>query len=83
MSEDELVPIGISFNPFEAHVIRGKLESNDIPCFLYDENTFRAMSHLSLAISGIRVMVRSEDYNKAAEILDDKTIAEIPEGLLD
>ena len=69
MSEDKLAPLGSAFNPIFAHIIRGKLESNDIPCFLFDIETFGAMSHLSLAIGGIRIMVNESNFDQALAIV--------------
>tara|TARA_B100000949_G_C14212655_1_gene420927 strand:- start:696 stop:938 length:243 start_codon:yes stop_codon:yes gene_type:complete len=69
MSSDKLVPLGSSFNAFFAHVIRGKLEANDIECHLFDTESFNAMSHLSLAIGGIRIMVLESDLEKAQALV--------------
>lgn len=67
--EDKLVPLGVSFNDFQAQVIKTKLEANGIDCFLFDQASFNAMSHLSLAIGGIRLMVLKSDLEKATKIL--------------
>ncbi len=69
MSKDKLVLLGSSFNSFYAHVIRGKLEANDIECHLFDIESFNAMSHLSLAIGGIRIMVLESDLEKAQALI--------------
>jgi hypothetical protein len=69
MSEHKLVLLGSSFSTFFAHIIRGKLEANDIDCVLFDTDSFNAMSHLSLAIGGIRVMVPQKDLEKAEALI--------------
>jgi len=70
-SNDRLVALGTSFNNFQAQIIKTKLESNDIPCFLFNTESFNAMSHLSLAIGGIRVMVLKSDLKEAAKTLEE------------
>ena len=72
----KLVPLGTSFNLFQAQVIRSKLEANEILCHLFDQNTFSAMSHLSLAIGGVRLMVHESDLEAAKEILQEIDLEE-------
>ena len=67
--EDKLTPLGLSFNNFQAQVIKTKLEANDIPCFLFNVESFNAMSHISLAIGGIRIMILQSDLDRATNIL--------------
>ena len=69
MSDDKLTPLGVSFNNFQAQIIKTKLEANDIPCFLFNVESFNAMSHLSLAIGGIRIMVLESDLEESTKIL--------------
>jgi len=71
MTESKLVTLGSSFNSFYAHIIRGKLEANDIECHLFDTESFNSMSHLSLAIGGIRIMVFGDDLEQALEIVNE------------
>ncbi len=67
--DDKLVSVGVSFNSFQAQVIKTKLEANDIHCFLFDQESFNAMSHLSLAIGGIRIMVLQSDLEDAKNLI--------------
>ena len=61
-----------SNNLSEAHIIKGKLESEGIDCFLTNENftgLFPINSNTSL---GVQIMVSETDYTKAYEILEDE-----------
>lgn len=66
-----LVLIGRFFDNTQAHIARGILETNDIPCFIFDENHSSTAWHLSLAIGGTRLMVHKDDYEQAVELLKD------------
>jgi hypothetical protein len=51
--------------PLEAHLMKTKLESEDLECFLQDEN----MGLFTNAIGGVKLLVREEDAEQAAQIL--------------
>jgi hypothetical protein len=53
----------------EALVAKSKLNSEDLWCFLADENIVRFNWFLSNAVSGVRLQVVSEDVEVATEIL--------------
>ena len=67
----KLKHLATSYNPVQANIIKGILETNDIPCILFDEDSFSAMSILSLAIGGIRIMVHQDDLKTAKKLLKD------------
>jgi len=50
--------------PYEAHIVKSKLESEDIPTQTRDELTVR-----SNAIGGVKLLVKEDDYDKALKIL--------------
>ncbi len=59
-----------TFNqPIEAHVLKGKLESEGIPCFLVDELTVQTYHLYSNAIGGVKLQVDVENAEKALKIL--------------
>lgn len=70
-SEQKLVLLERCFDLTQAHMIRGFLESNDIPCFLMDENHSAIAWHLTIAIGGARIMVFENDLEKAQSLLAD------------
>lgn len=63
--------LATSFNPVQANIIKGILETNDVPCVLFDEDSYNAMSIFSPAIGGIRVMVHKDDAAIAKDLLQD------------
>lgn len=53
----------------DAELARGRLESEGIPAFVFDDNTVAAQWLYSLAMGGLRLLVRAKDAAKAVEIL--------------
>jgi hypothetical protein len=56
----------------EALVARSKLESEDLPCFLADENIVRLNWFLSNVVGGLRLQVMSDDAQSAMELLGEE-----------
>ncbi|PCI56908.1 MAG: hypothetical protein COB36_01145 [Alphaproteobacteria bacterium] len=54
---------------FEAHAIRGHLDSHGITCSIPDEMTGSTQPHLLLALGDFRIMVHGHDFDEAASIL--------------
>jgi DNA-directed RNA polymerase subunit M/transcription elongation factor TFIIS len=52
-----------------AHLAKAKLQSEDIECFLFDENTSSMIWFYTNAIGGIKLKVRAEDFDRAERIL--------------
>jgi DNA-directed RNA polymerase subunit RPC12/RpoP len=73
---DTLVVISHYDSIPDAELARGRLESEDIPAFVFDENMAGAQWFYSMAIGGTRLMVRAQDASKAAEILSLEPIKE-------
>lgn len=55
----------------EAIIYQGKLESQGIEVFLRDINIVDSNPFYSNAVGGIKLFVKSEDFDKASEILSD------------
>jgi DNA-directed RNA polymerase subunit RPC12/RpoP len=53
----------------EAAIIRGRLESEGISCFMQDELTTQVAPFYSNAIGGVKLQVKESDLNQAIEIL--------------
>ena len=66
---DNLVTIRTFTFPIDLAIIRGKLESEDIRCFVQDELMSQANVFYSRAIGGARLQVRESDLQRAIEIL--------------
>jgi hypothetical protein len=58
-----------SFNNYvDANLLLTRLESEDIKCWLKDENTVTIYPIWTNAVGGIKLMVREEDYARAYDI---------------
>lgn len=55
----------------EAIIYQGKLESEGVEVFLMDQTTIDSNPFYSNALGGIRMFVKTEDFDKANEILSD------------
>ncbi len=53
----------------EANIALTKLQANDVPCFLTNEQMNNLLWHMTFAMGGIRLMVQEEDFEKANRIL--------------
>ena len=69
----QLILLKRTFDPMEAHVIRGLLESNDIPAFVMDDQHSTIAWHMQIALGGARVMVLTEDLEAARALLREQT----------
>ena len=67
--DDKLITVLTFTYPHELVIIRGRLESEGIECFVQDELTVQVSPFYSNAIGGIKLQVRESDYQKAVEIL--------------
>lgn len=56
-------------DPYAAHTIKAALASYDIPCVLFDIETYSVIPQTGMA--GIRLMVPKENLTAAQEILQD------------
>lgn len=65
-------------NPVEANIARGKLENENIPCYLTDENTVSTNWLWNNAIGGIKLMVDEKNSIIAREILSN-----VPEEIVE
>jgi len=68
----ELKTLKIFDSYIEAHLLKTKLESEAIYCFLQDENLVATDPLYSYAVGGIKLKVKKEDFEKAFKILEEK-----------
>jgi len=52
----------------DAHLLLARLESEDIECWLQDENTVTINPILTNALGGIKLLVKKEDFSRARQI---------------
>ena len=66
---ERLVTIATFSQPTEAHVLKGRLEAEGIPCFLGDEHIIAAQPFYSVAVGGVKLRVTEGDEQEAREML--------------
>jgi hypothetical protein len=66
---NNFVTIRVFTYPSEAIILKGRLESEEIECFLMDELTVQVNPLYSNAIGGVKLQVRENDVERANEIL--------------
>lgn len=65
----ELITLQVFDTAIEAHIIKNTLESEDIRCYIFDENIVTLNPMLNFAVGGIRLQVNKEDFERAKSIL--------------
>jgi hypothetical protein len=71
--EGHIITFKTFYDPVLAHIVRGRLEANDIPCFVSDENTLVANPFYNQAIGGIKLNIFERDLEKCLAILAEDT----------
>lgn len=57
-------------NPLDAHILRGRLEAEGVECHLADEHIVAANWLYANAVGGVKLQVRREQVDAAAQILE-------------
>ena len=70
MAAAEFVEIASFANAAEAEQVRGILEENGLTAFVSGAEATTALSHLSIGLGGVRLLVRAEHAAPAAELLE-------------
>lgn len=60
-------------NSIDAHLMKSKLESEGISCFMFDENVVGLNPLYNMAVGGIKLKVIEADVNKAITIIEEMT----------
>lgn len=58
-------------NIIDAYILKNRLETDNIECFIQDENTVSIDPLLSNAVGGIKLKVQEKDYAKAFDIIQE------------
>ena len=64
----------------EAIIFQGKLESQGIEVFLRDQVTIDSNPFYSNALGGIKLFVKTEEYEKANEVLNDVSLYSVDDN---
>ncbi|MEG0918038.1 MAG: DUF2007 domain-containing protein [Myroides sp.] len=70
----ELITLKTFDNYIEAHLLKTKLESESIYCFLQDESVVATNPLYSFAVGGIKLKVKKEDFDTALKIIQEENI---------
>ncbi|MFT2010160.1 DUF2007 domain-containing protein [Pontibacter sp. 13R65] len=65
-----LVTIATFSQPTEAHILKGRLESEGIPCYLGDEHIVGAHPFYSVAVGGVKLQVEEQHAEEARELVN-------------
>lgn len=67
----KLITLKTFSSDISAHLLKTRLESEGVECFILDENIVRLNSFYDLAVGGIRLQVREEDFQRAKELIEE------------
>ena len=68
--DKEKTIVFMDFNSIgQAFIVKGALDSNNIPCFLSNENSAILGNILSDSVSGIKLHIFEADLEKAEEVM--------------
>lgn len=62
---ERLITVATFSQPTEAHILKGRLEAEGIPCFLGDEHIIAAQPLYSVAVGGVKLQVTEGDEEEA------------------
>ncbi|MBI1315361.1 DUF2007 domain-containing protein [bacterium] len=65
----EFVIVRTFDDPLKAHVLKTKLESEGIECFLHDDILMTLMPLYNIAVGGVKLKINANDLSYATEIL--------------
>lgn len=66
-----LITIKTFENAVDAHILRTKLESEGIECFIFDENTVSLNPLYNVAVGGVKLKIDEKDLDKARKIYEE------------
>ena len=65
----DLVTVKVFNESMQAHILKSKLESEGVECWLIDEHSVSVQPWASLALGGVKLKIRSDDVEKVKQIL--------------
>jgi len=72
MVEEKIIILQSFDNPVEANIVRAKLESFEIPCFLTDEHFTGLNPNFNPMTGGVKLRVFEKDVERALAILQEE-----------
>ena len=68
--KDHIVTIATFYDPFKAQILKTRLESEGIPCYLADGNLLPSVSFFTNE-GGVKMKIRVEDVEKVQKLIGD------------
>lgn len=68
--KEHIITIATFYDPFKAQILKTRLESQGVPCYLADGNLLPSYAFFSNE-GGVKLKIRIEDRNRVKEILKD------------
>ena len=66
-----MITIKVFDNPIDVHVLKSKLESEGIHCYIFDEQIVSMNLLYNNAIGGVKLNVSEDDAKNARQIISD------------
>lgn len=65
----ELITIKVFDTAIEAHILKNRLDGEDIVSYIFDENIVTLNPLLNFAVGGVKVRISENDFDKAKSVL--------------
>lgn len=72
--EDKIVTFEAYYDTMEAEIVRGRLEANDIRCFIADDNVMNSNPVYNLMMGGVKIKVFERDLEACRTVLAEEPI---------
>jgi len=69
MTDDKIITFESYYDPMLAQIVRTRLESAGIACFIADENTIGANPLYNQAVGGVKIKIFERDLEKCKAIM--------------
>ncbi len=67
---NELITIFTSNIPVDCHILKGRLDSEGIPCYIFDENIISVDPFRAVSVWGVKLKVPEVKFKDAKKIMD-------------
>ena len=67
--------------PIDCHILKGRLETDGIDCFIFDENIIWVHPFKAVAVGGVKLKVPSDQTQQAKLIIDENGKSELSKAL--
>jgi hypothetical protein len=67
---DELLTIYSSYLLTDCYILKGRLETEGIPCYIYNEHIVSVDPFYAVAVGGVKIKIPAEFYRKALSVIE-------------